>query len=229
MSSHGTSIARSALMCARTCGSLEPSVVSTATMISSRSRASRPGRACTSPKAKSTTQSPRVPMRARNSSPPGSSPNSARRASPRSRRVRSSVTALSLTLLAGLGYCIQTRGRHTGHRSPRPGRLMIVLRRIHHVCLRVADLDDAVRRWSVQFGLTERERTGERAYLACAYEPYSLELVEAPEPGADHAGFELARGVTLDDAAAHLDGLGVPHRRDEHAVHLSDPDGFGVE
>jgi catechol 2,3-dioxygenase-like lactoylglutathione lyase family enzyme len=106
---------------------------------------------------------------------------------------------------------------------------MIVLRRIHHVCLRVADLDDAVRRWSIQFGLAERERTGERAFLACAYEPYSLELVQAPEPGADHAGFELARGVTLDAAAAHLDGLGVPHRRDEHAVHLSDPDGFGVE
>jgi catechol-2,3-dioxygenase len=106
---------------------------------------------------------------------------------------------------------------------------MIVLRRIHHVCLRVADLDDAARRWSIQFGLAERERRSGRAYLACAYEPYSLELVEAPAPGADHTGFELARHVTLDDAARHLDSLGVPHRRDDAALHLADPDGHGVE
>ena len=61
------------------------------------------------------------------------------------------------------------------------------------MCLRVADLDEAARRWSIQFGLTERERDGGRAYLACAYEPYSLELVEADAPGADHAGFLTAR------------------------------------
>jgi catechol 2,3-dioxygenase-like lactoylglutathione lyase family enzyme len=106
---------------------------------------------------------------------------------------------------------------------------VIVLRRIHHVCLRVADLDDAVRRWAIEFGLIERERPGDRAYLACAYEPYSLELVCADGPGADHAGFELARGVSLDDAAAHLDSLGVAYRRDDQGVHLADPDGFGIE
>ena len=31
---------------------------------------------------------------------------------------------------------------------------MIALRRIDHVCLRVADLDEAARRWSIQFGFT---------------------------------------------------------------------------
>jgi catechol 2,3-dioxygenase-like lactoylglutathione lyase family enzyme len=108
---------------------------------------------------------------------------------------------------------------------------MIALRRIHHVCLRVRDLDDAVRRWSIQFGLTERasERTADRAYLACAYEPYSLELAQADQPGADHTGFELARGLTLDEAARHLDTAEIPYRRAEQALHLSDPDGHGIE
>jgi catechol 2,3-dioxygenase-like lactoylglutathione lyase family enzyme len=108
-------------------------------------------------------------------------------------------------------------------------RTMISLRRIHHVCLRVDDLDAAVRRWSIQFGLTERERGDRRAYLACDYEPYSLELVEAAPAGHDHTGYELARGVTLEDLAAHLDGLGVEHRRGDDAIHLRDPDGAGIE
>ena len=106
---------------------------------------------------------------------------------------------------------------------------MIALRRIHHVCLRVADLDEAVQRWSLQFGLTERDRDPERALLACAYEPYSIELRRADQPGADHTGYELTGDCSLDDAAAHLDGLGIAYRREEDALHLSDPDGHGVE
>jgi catechol 2,3-dioxygenase-like lactoylglutathione lyase family enzyme len=106
---------------------------------------------------------------------------------------------------------------------------MISLRRIHHVCLRADDLDAAAARWSIQFGLTERRRGDGRAYLACDYEPYSLELVEAAPAGHDHTGYELARGISLDDAAAHLAGLGVEHRRAGDAIHLSDPDGAGVE
>jgi catechol-2,3-dioxygenase len=106
---------------------------------------------------------------------------------------------------------------------------MIALRRIDHVCLRVADLEAAALRWAIQFGLTERRRTAERAWLACDYEPYSLELLAAGNPGADHTGYELARGISLEDAAAHLDALGVEHRTAEGAVHLRDPDGMGVE
>ena len=106
---------------------------------------------------------------------------------------------------------------------------MISLRRIHHVCLRVADLDAAGRRWSIQFGLTVRERRDDRVLLACAYEPYSLELVQDPVPGPDHTGYELARGITLDDVVGHLERLGIEHVRDHRAVHLRDPDGHGVE
>lgn len=106
---------------------------------------------------------------------------------------------------------------------------MIQLRRIDHVCLRVRDLDDAVARWSIQFGLTVRERQDGRAALACGYEPYSLELVEAETPGYDHQGFELARSCSLGDAAAHLDRLGVAYEQRDGALHLADADGFGVE
>ena len=104
-----------------------------------------------------------------------------------------------------------------------------MLRRIHHVCLRTRDLADATQRWAIQFGLSVRELTPERARLACAYEPYSLELVASDVPGADHAAFELARGVSLDDAASHLEGFGVAYERDSSALRLRDPDGFGVE
>ena len=108
---------------------------------------------------------------------------------------------------------------------------MISLRRIHHVCLRVEDIAAATRRWSVQFGLTEREPRDGHALLACDYEPYSLELAPArgAQPGADHTGYELARGVSLEDAAAHLVSLGVDHEQTGEAVWLRDPDGHGIE
>jgi catechol 2,3-dioxygenase-like lactoylglutathione lyase family enzyme len=98
--------------------------------------------------------------------------------------------------------------------------------------LRTADLDAAVRRWSVQFGLTVREHDGERARLACAYEPYSLELVAVPEsgsPGADHTGYELSPGVTLEEVGERLSSAGVAFERSDGAVCLRDPDGHGVE
>jgi catechol-2,3-dioxygenase len=104
-----------------------------------------------------------------------------------------------------------------------------LLRQIHHVCLRTADLDAAVARWSIQFGLSVRSIGDGRARLACAYEPYSLELVASDVPGADHTGYELRPDVTLDEAAHHLSRLGISHQREEDAVFLRDPDGHGVE
>ena len=87
---------------------------------------------------------------------------------------------------------------------------------IHHVALRVFDLDEATGRWCRQFGLTVRERDGERALLRCAFEDYSLELVASDEPpGFDHAGWQLARDATAAD-------LGL-------AESVRDPDGHGVE
>jgi catechol 2,3-dioxygenase-like lactoylglutathione lyase family enzyme len=104
-----------------------------------------------------------------------------------------------------------------------------LLRRIHHVCLRTADLDAAVGRWSIQFGLTVRSHGDGRARLACAYEPYSLELVASADPGADHTGYELQPDVSLDEVARRLEGLGVGFEREADALFLRDPDGHGVE
>src|SRR5579862_1347038 len=106
---------------------------------------------------------------------------------------------------------------------------MISLRRIHHVCLRVADLPSAAQRWSIQFGLTIREQTPGRALLACGYEPYSLELVEAPVPGAEHTAYELSSGISLENASAELARFHVEHRLEDGALHVRDPDGYGVE
>lgn len=110
---------------------------------------------------------------------------------------------------------------------------MIELHKIDHVCLRVADLDEAAARWAVQFGLTERARDADRVALACDDEPCALELVLGA-PGLDHVGYELARACTLDDAAAHFDGLGVAYERvdDGHAepsLRLRDLEGNGVQ
>src|SRR5437868_5547882 len=82
-----------------------------------------------------------------------------------------------------------------------------------------ADLDEAVTRWSIQFGFTLRRRTERHALLACAYEPYSLELRQDGHPGAEHTGYELARGIALEDASAHLTALGIAHQSEAGAVH----------
>jgi catechol 2,3-dioxygenase-like lactoylglutathione lyase family enzyme len=97
------------------------------------------------------------------------------------------------------------------------------------VCLRVADLDEASARWQLQFGLVERSRAGERALLACDDERYSLELAGGGSPGHDHAAFELHRDCTLDDARAHLEGLGVPWDEREGSIFVLDPDERPVE
>lgn len=109
---------------------------------------------------------------------------------------------------------------------------MIALRRIDHVCLRVADLDEAADRWALQFGLTERAREpGRRVALSCDDEPCALELVAAggEEPGLDHVAYELARDCTLDDARRHLDALGLPVHEGGEGLRLADPEGNGVQ
>ena len=102
---------------------------------------------------------------------------------------------------------------------------MIALRRLDHVCLRVADVDEAATRWALQFGLTERSRDPGRAVLSCDDEPVALELLAGGEPGFDHVAWQLARGCSPDDALARLQGLGVDaHAVDDH-VELDDLDG----
>jgi catechol 2,3-dioxygenase-like lactoylglutathione lyase family enzyme len=98
---------------------------------------------------------------------------------------------------------------------------------IHHAALRVLDLDEAVARWSRQFGLTLTERARDRAYLRCAFEDYGLELIEAEVPGFDHAGWQLAPDV--DPAGLGLDGEPVERAGRPTSLMLVDPDGYGAE
>jgi catechol 2,3-dioxygenase-like lactoylglutathione lyase family enzyme len=106
---------------------------------------------------------------------------------------------------------------------------MIRLHRIDHVCLRVADLDEAAPRWAIQFGLLERTREDGRALLAANDEPYCLELVQGGEPGHDHTGFELAHDCSLDDARRHLEATGTPWTEREGCLFLEDHDGRGLQ
>jgi catechol 2,3-dioxygenase-like lactoylglutathione lyase family enzyme len=96
-----------------------------------------------------------------------------------------------------------------------------VIGSLQHVALRVADLREATDRWSQQFGLTERGA----GLLSCDDEPYSLELLGGSEPGFDHVAWGLARDVSLDDAAARLDGLGVAYTREDDRLELADLEG----
>lgn len=102
---------------------------------------------------------------------------------------------------------------------------MILLRKINHVSLFVADVDDAARRWSLQFGLTVRERDGDTARLACDDEPYALELVAADRPGLSHVAYELRRSCALDDARRHFDDLGVAWEERGGGLEVADPEG----
>jgi catechol 2,3-dioxygenase-like lactoylglutathione lyase family enzyme len=97
---------------------------------------------------------------------------------------------------------------------------MIALRRIDHVRLRVADVEEASARWAAQFGLVERAP----GRLACDDEPYCLELATA-DP---HVAYELRRSCTLDDARAHLDACGVGWDEFAGGLLVRDPDGNGV-
>ena len=106
---------------------------------------------------------------------------------------------------------------------------MIRLHRLDHVCLRVADLDEASARWQLQFALVERSRDAGRALLACNDEPYCLELVEAAVPGLGHYAFELAAGYSLDDARAHITDHGLASSEREGSLFVDDPDGRAVQ
>ena len=105
---------------------------------------------------------------------------------------------------------------------------MIALRRLDHVCLRVGDVDEASRRWSLQFGLTERSRSDGRATLSCDDEPLALELVEGAPAGFDHTAYELSRSCSLDEALSHIEGLGVTADAADGRLELRDVEGNAI-
>jgi catechol 2,3-dioxygenase-like lactoylglutathione lyase family enzyme len=106
---------------------------------------------------------------------------------------------------------------------------------IHHVKLRTADAAEARDRWAGLHGLSGDPAADGRALLRCAYEDFCLWLEEAPgEPaGLEHVGWELAPGVTLDDARERLAATDTPFRELEvpgrgSGLRLDDADGHGV-
>jgi catechol-2,3-dioxygenase len=105
---------------------------------------------------------------------------------------------------------------------------MITIRRIDHVGLGVADLEDATRRWALQFGLTVRERSSTRTRLSCDDEPCAVELLADAAPGFHHVAYELAAGCSLEQAGAHLSVFGAPVHVDGGTLHTADADGNAI-
>ena len=106
--------------------------------------------------------------------------------------------------------------------------------RMHHATLRVADVDEALARWSLLHGLTG-ERHGDRALLRCGYEDYALELVSAGDgaAGLHHVAWELRPGVGVPEVRERLAAAGEAFEEVEVPLHgtglrLADPDGNGV-
>jgi catechol 2,3-dioxygenase-like lactoylglutathione lyase family enzyme len=105
---------------------------------------------------------------------------------------------------------------------------------IHHVGLRVQDVADASARWSHLLGLHGETAPDGCALLRCTYEDYALALRPAEgTPGLDYVCFELAPGVTLEDAARRIEATGtatssfdLPGRGG--SLRLKDPDGHDV-
>jgi catechol 2,3-dioxygenase-like lactoylglutathione lyase family enzyme len=107
-----------------------------------------------------------------------------------------------------------------------------LIQRAHHATLRVADVAEARERWSILYGLTG-DGDGERALLRCAYEDFCLELRQGPDPGIEHVAYELAPGVTLDQAAGRLEREGEAAERVDvpvrgQGLRVADPDGNRV-
>jgi catechol 2,3-dioxygenase-like lactoylglutathione lyase family enzyme len=102
---------------------------------------------------------------------------------------------------------------------------MIELGRLHHVGLGVVDLDEAVERWSAQFGLVVSSRDLDRAQLSCDDEPCSVELIAGEPPGLDHVAYELSPTCSLAEARAHLEELGVAVEDDDVGLSTHDADG----
>jgi catechol 2,3-dioxygenase-like lactoylglutathione lyase family enzyme len=96
---------------------------------------------------------------------------------------------------------------------------MIALRRIDHVSLRTPNPVEAARRWSLQFGLVEREP----GRLACDDEPFSLELLPG-EPGVEHVAYELRASCSLEAAASHV----KDYEEVGGGIRVTDPEGNKV-
>ena len=105
---------------------------------------------------------------------------------------------------------------------------------LHHAGLQVADVGAATARWSHILGLHGETLPDGRAILRCSHEDYTLVLrPTADKPCLDYVCYELAHGVSLEDAKRALasrdiavSACAVPLRGD--ALALADPDGHAI-
>jgi catechol 2,3-dioxygenase-like lactoylglutathione lyase family enzyme len=105
---------------------------------------------------------------------------------------------------------------------------------LHHVCIAVADVDEAMRRYEILLGLNG-ERIDDLAIMRCAHEDFCVVLKPAgtQSPGVDHVAYELVPDVTLAEAREALIARGatpgdiaVPVRG--NGLLVRDPDGNRV-
>ncbi|MGL4609200.1 MAG: VOC family protein [Trueperaceae bacterium] len=103
---------------------------------------------------------------------------------------------------------------------------------IHHVKLKVKNLDEAFKRWSHVLGLTG-EKFDSDALLRCAHEDFALVLEVGAKGRIDYTAYELVPGLSLSDAKRELQARGLSPevinvlQRGE-GLRLSDLDGNGV-
>jgi catechol 2,3-dioxygenase-like lactoylglutathione lyase family enzyme len=100
-----------------------------------------------------------------------------------------------------------------------------------HVSLNVADVEKSVAFYARLFGVGVRNRRTGHASFDLSAPSLFLVLDEKPRTGvnADHFGVLLASAEDLDEAAGHLERLGVSHSREGSKVWLRDPDGNAWE
>jgi catechol 2,3-dioxygenase-like lactoylglutathione lyase family enzyme len=102
---------------------------------------------------------------------------------------------------------------------------------IHHASLAVADVGEAVERWTHLLGLHGDRISDRQALLRCTYEDYSVVLTQQAGRGRlEYVCYELNAGITLSEARARIAASGVaiadeavPQRG--AALRLQDPDG----
>lgn len=105
---------------------------------------------------------------------------------------------------------------------------------LHHVAIKVANLEEAFGRWQHLLGLHGEKLSAETAVMRCAYEDYCLLLQQTSDkPFPDYVCYELAPGLTLEEVrqalhsrATEIADFEVPLRG--KALRLQDPDGNAV-
>jgi catechol 2,3-dioxygenase-like lactoylglutathione lyase family enzyme len=100
-----------------------------------------------------------------------------------------------------------------------------------HVSLNVADVDVSIVFYTRLFGLDVRSRRSGHASFDLNAPSLFLVLDEKPRTGvnADHFGVLVASAEDLDEAARHLERIGIAASREGSKLWVRDPDGNAWE